>query len=64
MNEFTYSGVAWKVDEFYKDSWDAMEGKISHICTDKFEFSGKSNVYLDGLRRDGYSVIVRKRDSA
>lgn len=60
MPEFTYSGLAWKVSEIYLTERDAIDGKISHVCTDKFEFNGKTDGELEQLRRHGYSVIVRK----
>lgn len=60
MDEIYYSGIAWKISEFYMTERDAIDGKMSHVCTDKFEFSEKNDGELEQLRRDGYSVIVRE----
>lgn len=51
-----YSGVAWMIGDFYMNSEDRLENRVTHICTDKFNFIRASIDDIQNLRDQGYRV--------
>lgn len=53
-----YSGVAWMVSQFYMNLDDRINDKVTHVCTEKFQFVRASVDDIQKLRDRGYGVNV------
>lgn len=53
-----YSGLAWMIGEFYMNLEDRLNNRITHICTQKFNFVRASQADIESLREQGYGVKV------
>lgn len=53
-----YSGVAWMIGEFYMNLEDRINDRVTHVCTEKFNFVRASVEDVQQLRDRGYGVNV------
>lgn len=60
FEEGQYSGVAWMVSEFYMNTEDRINDKVTHVCTEKFNFVRASMGDIQQLADQGYGVNVSK----